>query len=224
MLSLKTLILTAGLMTPAAGLVTAQQDSSLPAAEFIETEPVVSDLNITETIARANESLNAIDTVRGRFMQRDFRDQITTGSFYLNRPGRMRFEYDAPSPILLISDGAMVAIEDRDLETVDAVPLSQTPLNLILRPNTDLARFANILAVERKGGYISLRVSDKTEETQGELDLFFDPETFELKQWQSIDANGAVTTVQLFSAEYDVRIPARLFRIEDPEDEDDRRR
>ena len=214
----------AGLLVnaPAPVLTNAQVATPAPAEQTIAAEaPVFSE---TEAIAKANASLNAIDTARGRFTQLDGNNNFSKGEFYLNRPGRMRFEYDDPVPLMIVSDGTTVAFEDRDLETVERVPLVSTPLNLILRRNTDLAAHADILSVEQKAGMVAIRISDKSGEAEGELELFFDPVDYQLKQWETTDLTGAVTTVQLMDVELGVSVSPRLFRLDDPEDEDDRRR
>ncbi|MFC6199305.1 LolA family protein [Ponticaulis profundi] len=221
-----------GAMLFAPAATTAAQSKTVEPAPTVlaqaATEPqeppaVVSTLNVTEAIANANKGLSKIETAQGRFTQIDQAGRFSQGDFYLSRPGRMRFEYDDPVPLLIVSDGTTVAIEDSDLETVDRVPLASTPLNMLLRSETDLAAHANILDVSKKGGLVAIRMSDKSGDAEGELELFFDPATYELRQWESIDMNGAVTTVQLIDTETGVRLLPSLFRVEDPEDEDDRR-
>ena len=209
------------LTSPFMAVDTAQLE--VPATQT-ETIAPTETFNRTEALARANASLNAIDTARGQFSQLDPNNHFSTGTFYLNRPGRLRFEYDDPVPLLIVSDGTTLAIEDRDLETVDRVPLASTPLNLILRENTDLAQHADIISIERKAGYVAIRVADKSGEAEGELELFFEPDSYELARWEAIDMMGGVTTVQLSDLELGVSVDPRLFRLEDPEDEDDRRR
>lgn len=196
-------------------------------AQVVPASPVAdapAPFNSTEALLEANRALNAISTAKGRFIQIDPAGDISQGSFYLSRPGRMRFEYDDPTPITLVSDGTTVAIEDRDLETVDRVPLSATPLNLILRKNADLAAHANILKVEKRAGLVSVLMSDKSGEAEGQLELFFDPVDYQLRKWETLDMSGQRTTVDLVSIEQGVKLSPALFRVEDPEDEDDRRR
>lgn len=209
------------LSTAIPALDMAQADQTMPAVTQTQAEVEFSQ---TEAIARANAALNAIDTAKGKFTQLDANGNFSRGEFYLNRPGRMRFEYADPMPLLIVSDGTTVAFEDRDLETVERVPLSATPLNLILRRSADLAADADILSAEKKAGYVAIRMVDKNEEAEGELELFFDPETYQLRQWETTDITGAVTTVQLNDIELGASVSPRLFRLEDPEDEDDRRR
>lgn len=215
-------IISGALLSSPFALSTAAQTEPVKAPVQAQiSEPA---FNKTDALANANAALNRLDTAKGKFTQVDYSGNFSTGEFYLNRPGRLRFEYDAPVPLLIVSDGTMLSVQDRDLDTIDSVPLVSTPLNLLLRPNTDLAAHANILSIGKKGGLVAIRVSDKSGEAEGELELFFDPETYELKQWESIDANGAVTTVQLIDTQVGATVSPKLFRIEDPEDEDDRRR
>lgn len=209
------------LSSPFALSTTAQTDPADTPAQAQISEPA---FNKTEALADANAALNRLDTAKGGFTQVDYSGNFSSGEFSLNRPGRLRFEYAAPVPLLIVSDGTMLSVQDRDLDTVDSVPLASTPLNLLLRANTDLAAHANILSIDKKGGLVAIRVSDKSGEAEGELELFFDPDTYELKQWESIDANGAITTVQLIDVQVGASVSPKLFRIEDPEDEDDRRR
>tara|TARA_Y100000052_G_C2955375_1_gene89719 strand:+ start:401 stop:1072 length:672 start_codon:yes stop_codon:yes gene_type:complete len=210
------------LSTAIPALDTAQQASQVaPAAIETQAEPALSQ---TEAIAKANAALNAIDTAKGKFTQLDANGNFSQGEFYLNRPGRMRFEYADPMPLLIVSDGTTVAFEDKDLETVERVPLSATPLNLILRRTADLAADADIISAEKKAGFIAIKMADKSDEAEGELELFFDPVSFQLMQWETTDITGAVTTVQLSDVELGASVSPRLFRLEDPEDEDERRR
>lgn len=197
------------------------ETATAPVAQAATTE---TEFNRTDALAKANQALNRIDTARGQFSQLDPNNHFSTGTFYLNRPGRLRFEYDDPVPLLIVADGTTLAVEDSDLETVDRVPLASTPLNLLLRRNADLAADANILSVEKRAGLIAIALSDKSGEAEGELELFFDPESYNLVRWEATDVAGGVTTVQLNNMELGVSVSPSLFRLEDPEDEDDRRR
>ncbi len=202
------------LAAPAQQIVTfAQAAPAKPAAT----------VNRSEALARANASLNRITTAQGRFYQIDPSGSPSEGEFYLRRPGRLRFEYADPTPLLIVSDGTTVAIEDRDLETVDRVPLGSTPLSLILRENADLSRDANILGVDTAGDFVIVRISDKSGEAEGELALVFDSETYALQQWETTDGLGQVTTVRLTDVTFGERQDPRLFRLEFDEDEDRRR-
>ena len=117
----------------------------------------------------------------------------------------------------------MIAFEDRDFESVEIIPLSTTPLSMLIGKESDLAGRANIRSIQEKGGFVSILMSDKAGETDGTLELLFDPKDYALKQWITNDALGQSVIVELRDVEYGVKLKSKLFQIEDPEDEDDRR-
>lgn len=221
MFNLAEWILSGALMAAPVMTSTAQSNEAAP---ITVAQPPAPAFNSTEALLEANRAINRITTAQGRFIQIDPSGDITQGSFYLSRPGRMRFEYDDPTPITLVSDGTTVAISDRDLETVDRIPLASTPLGLILRQNADLAAHANILSVRQQAGLVAVRLSDKAGEADGELELFFDPVSYDLRKWETLDAFGQRTTVDLIDVQEGMKLSPRLFRLEDPEDEDERDR
>lgn len=167
-------------------------------------------------------ALGAVETAKGRFFQTGADFSESEGNFYLRRPGRMRFEYDEPSPLLIVSDGATVAIEDRDLETQDRVPLRTTPLAMILDDEIDFESEVEVLDVQKGNGLVAVVMEDRTGETEGTLALILDAEDFTLLQWRTIDPAGGVTEVQLAGIETGIRISPRLFRIEELGAEDER--
>ena len=167
-------------------------------------------------------ALGSVKTAKGRFTQYDVNYNQTSGDFYLRRPGRVRFEYDAPSPLLIVADGATVAIEDKDLETQDRVPLRATPLALILDDEIDFTERVDVLAVRKSNGVIGVMVEDKTGETEGSLLLVVDATDYSLVEWQTIEPDGRGTSVQLAGIETGISLNPRLFRIEELDAEDER--
>lgn len=177
-----------------------------------------------DVVRAAAEALASVETARGRFVQVDPEGQITRGDFALRRPGRMRFDYDDPTPITIAADGTTVAVRDSELETVDRVPLASTPLNLLLDDRLDFGAEAEILSVQRGRGLVTIALRDRSGEAEGTLTLVFEADTLELLGWRTRDANGGVTAVELSDVETGVRLNPRLFVIEDFEEEQDRRR
>ncbi len=186
---------------------------------------VVSPTERRAIIKAAGQALSAVGTVKGRFTQVAPDFSITTGEFALRRPGRVRFEYDAPVPILIVADGTTVAIEDSELETIDRVPLVSTPLKLVLDDNIDFESEAEITNVQRANGVVAITMRDRSGETDGTLTLILDARTYDLLSWRAIDGAGGITSVSLEDIEKNIRLSPRLFRLDDPEDadEDDRR-
>ena len=174
-------------------------------------------------LADASTALSDAKTAKGRFFQTNVDGSVVTGTFALNRPGRMRFEYDAPTPVLIVSDGTTVAMEDTDLETVDRVPIGTTPLGLILSTQLDVDQDVNVLSVMQNSERIGIRVSDADSEMEGTLTMVFDKETYALLGWLAVDGNLQTTVVDLVDVETNIRIDPRLFRLNEDDDEEDER-
>jgi len=187
-----------------------------PAAYAQQATPVVLDgAARAEGLAQANRALNAIQRLQGRFMQTSPGGGRASGMFYLQRPGRLRFEYDPPATMLIVSDGSVVAMRDTELRTTERTPLRSTPLNLILGQTIDLERNARILRVSRAGPWLMITARDRAGQTDGQITLqFFGPQT-ELRSWDVIDATGARTRISLTNVTQPASFDRSLFRLED---------
>ena len=174
-------------------------------------------------LADASAALSDAKTAKGRFFQTNVDGSVVTGTFALNRPGRMRFEYDAPTPVLIVSDGTTVAMEDTDLETVDRVPIGTTPLGLILSTQLNVDQDVNVLSVMQNSERIGIRVSDADSEMEGTLTMVFDKETYALLGWLAVDGNLQTPVVDLVDVETNIRIDPRMFRLNEDDDEEDER-
>lgn len=163
----------------------------------------------------ASAQLSALKLAEGEFLQIGNDGQVVSGKFALRRPGRMRFAYDAPSPLLLVADGTNVAVQDRKLKTTDRIPLRQTPLFFILKDNVDITRDANVLRMVRGKGEMRVTLTDRARETEGELTLSFSDGDYRLLEWSVTDPQGAVTQVVLRNVTYPKSLDARLFVVRD---------
>lgn len=173
------------------------------------------------TIDRIEMALEEVRTASGRFGQINPDFSYIEGDFALQRPGRVRFDYDDPSPILIVSDGTTVAMEDTDLETFDRVPIGRHPLKLMFDRNVDFAGNAEIVDLLVLPNEVNLTIRDLKGEVEGELTMILDSESYQLEGWRILDAAGSSTSVQLMDVETNKRLSQRLFRIEDPEDAED---
>lgn len=164
------------------------------------------------TVLRAaSRALNARTTLEGRFLQVAADGSAAQGRFWLQRPGRLRFEYDAPSPLTVVSDGETVAIQDRALKTVDRAPLRSTPLFFVLKRDIDLERDVHVTRVSREGGAVSITARDRAGKTDGEITLVFDGPNYDLKRWRIVDGQGAATDLALQQTRVVPRIDPALF-------------
>ncbi|MEM9783584.1 MAG: outer membrane lipoprotein carrier protein LolA [Pseudomonadota bacterium] len=167
-------------------------------------------------LARVTNYLNGTTTLEGEFVQVAPSGDVSTGDFFLRRPGRIRFEYDIPNPGLVVADGTWVAVIDRRAETLDRYPLSETPLDLLLRDRVDLRREGAVTKVERNEERIRVTAIDPDAPDQGSITMVFTDSPLELRQWVVVDAQGLTTTVALSDMRSNVRIDPRKFVIEDP--------
>ena len=205
---------------------------SQPVPESVAPEPIVEPMPevdpsfVSPTEQRAilkavGGALSSVQTAQGRFSQIDPYGTRATGSFALQRPGRMRFDYDDPVPMLIAADGVTVAVRDEELETVDRVPIAATPLNLLLDDDIDFETEAEVTQVLKSNGQIAITMRDRTGEADGELTLYLDGASYDLMGWRTLDGNDRLTFVELRDVDTGIRLNPRLFIIEEFEDEED---
>lgn len=190
----------------------------LPVTPAATAAPAIIPLDGAEraaALAQANGVLNAVQRLQGRFEQSAPDGSRARGAFYLQRPGKLRFEYDPPATLLIVSDGSVVAMRDTALRTTDRTPLRSTPLNLILGARIDLARDARILRVTRSGPWLMVTARDRSGQTDGQITLHFWGPEAQLRSWDVIDAAGARTRITLSEITQPASLDRALFRLED---------
>ncbi|MEP1144474.1 MAG: outer-membrane lipoprotein carrier protein LolA [Henriciella sp.] len=196
-------------------------------SEPVEPAPVrngdVPEADWPEILEKTSAGLASAKTAKGQFVQTNTDGTVVTGSFALNRPGRMRFDYDDPTPVLIVSDGTTVAMQDTELETVDRVPIGATPLGLILSTELNVDTDIEVLSILQNEERIGIRVQDATGELEGNLTMVFDKISYDLLGWLAVDGNLQTTVVDLLDVETNVRIDPRLFRLDEDDDEEDER-
>lgn len=133
----------------------------------------------------------------------------------MSRPGKVRFDYDDPVPLVLVSDGTTVALQDSELETTDRVPLASTPLSLLLSSTLDFEKEAEVVDVRRTGDRTNITLRDKTGEMEGTLTVVLDASNNALTGWRTVDANGGRTSVLLSGVETGAKLNPRLFLLKD---------
>ncbi len=170
-------------------------------------------------IARATAYLQALSTGQGRFEQTDFRGRVTQGNWYLARPGKIRFEYDAPSSVLIVSDGSQVKMWDPRLKSFDAYPLSDTPLSLFLSKQIRFDEGVIVTAVTSSPSGFTLKARDRRKQIEGSVTMTFGQSAdgfLALRDWTIVDAQGRPTTVKLMSFTRDSRLSPDLFVLAKP--------
>ena len=165
-------------------------------------------------LAEIAAKLSGISTMNGEFVQFDPNGAQRQGTFYIARPGKVRFQYDAPSPLSVIADGKSVLVFDKKLQTYDIWPLSQTPLRLLLDSNLDLATSDKVRSVSVASDLVEVELHDETKFSSGILNLVFDRSNYALRQWTVTDQQGLQTMVALYNVETGNKLSADLFKID----------
>ena len=172
------------------------------------------DANQKAQAARVSSYLSSLQTLVGNFVQVGPDGSKTKGDFYIQKPGKVRFEYDDPSPIAIIADGSSLVVRDRKLATQDVYPLSQTPLRFLLADRIDLLHETNVTSVSADDTFISLQIEEK--HTLGgthKVLLMFSAKDTQLKQWTVTDPQGYDTTVALYNLDLGKKLDPAMFVI-----------
>ncbi len=160
-----------------------------------------------------SKAFNANKTMNGEFIQTAPNGDTLQGHFFIERPGKIRFYYSAPSYTDIIADGKTLSIEDRKLKTQDIYPLSKTPLKVLLSEKLDLARDKRVQSASVADDIVSVVVEQESLFGDGILTLIFERKTSLLRQWTIRDAQGNDTTVTVFNVETGRPIKQSLFKI-----------
>lgn len=161
---------------------------------------------------RVADHFSSVKTMTGEFVQFGPNGEQTGGKFFIDRPGKLRFNYEDPSPIRVISDGKAVVIGNRKLKTWDLYPLSKTPLKLLLSERIDLSS-KMVRSVKEDPDLITIILGNKSIFGDSTISLMFDPKSFELRQWTIRDAQGKDTSVMIFNVRTGVTFAKNVFTV-----------
>lgn len=167
-------------------------------------------------VDRAVAYLEGLSEAKARFVQTDGRGRATTGQLFMKRPGKARFAYDAPSGLLVVSDGGVVSVQDKRLKTFDQYPLGVTPLSLFLAKTIRLDKGVTITRVTRLADGFSITARDGKKQTAGTITLSFTDAPLALAGWAVTDAQNRPTRVELIGLERASGLDRSLFVLKDP--------
>ncbi|MDB5643998.1 MAG: outer rane lipoprotein carrier protein LolA [Hyphomicrobiales bacterium] len=165
-------------------------------------------------VTKANAYFNSNLTMVADFVQLSADGRKTGGTLYVQRPGKLRFEYARPATLEIIADGTSVAIRDRKLATQDVYFIGQTPLKFLLKERIDIGRDTKVLDVRSDEKSVAILVEDKaTFGGTSRIRLVFDTASFNLKQWTVTDPQGYETLVSLTNVDLAQKPDQSLFKI-----------
>ena len=185
------------------------------ATAAIELAPPARPLADSAVVEKANAYFTHLNTLVADFTQVGGDGRRVKGTLFLQRPGRVRFEYDPPATLQVIADGRSVAVRDRKLATQDLYSISQTPLKFLLRERVNLGQDIRITGIANDGDSVRINLEDSS--TLGgtsRITLYFDSQVEILNQWRIVDAQGFQTVVMLDKVERGRRIDQDMFKIQ----------
>lgn len=181
-----------------------------PVPPLTETHDTASDVKMVESYLRD------LKTARARFVQTASDGTQFVGTFYLDRPGKLRFEYDPPIEDFVVADGVFIYFYDSELGEQTNAPIGQTLADFFLRKDLRLSGDVQVDNVKRGGDFLQVQLSQKDDPEGGSLTLGFKENPLTLKKWRVVDGQGKTTEVELFYLKTDVTHPGGLFAYTDP--------
>ena len=158
------------------------------------------------------DHFSATKTMQGEFVQFGPRGEQTSGRFFIERPGKMRFNYDSPSPMRVIADGSNVIVGNVQMKTWDVYPLSKTPLTLLLADKIDLSADM-VRSVKEEAEVTTIVLGNRTIFGDALITMIFDSKTYDLRQWTVTDNQGKDTSVVINNVKTNIAFDESVFRI-----------
>ena len=185
-----------------------------PAVPSRPGETTAFDGNQRALVDRVSLYLSSVQTLVGDFVQVGPDGRRNEGRFYIQKPGKVRFEYNAPSPIDVVADGQVVVVRDRNLATQDLYPLSQTPLRFLLSERIDLLRDTNVVSVSADDVFATVVIEEKQIVIgTSRLMMMFAAKDLQLRQWTVTDPQGYDTTVAVYNLATTKKPDPAMFKI-----------
>lgn len=174
--------------------------------------PSYSDTQQTE-LDQISDKLNTIRTLESGFLQIGPQGQADQGELYLEKPGKVRFSYNPPSPVLVVATGGTVYVKNSKLNTVEHYDVTDTPLPLLLTEKIDLKTNPAVMGIEKQGDTLVVAARTSRNRNRANVHLFFDAPSLELRQWTIVDNQGGTTTVALQQPQTGVTLAPSLFAV-----------
>ena len=166
-------------------------------------------------VQRIEDYLNSIGSMKARFLQVDAAGGNVQGTLFILRPGRLRFEYDEPSPILIVADGTWVHYHDKELDQTSRALISDTTVEFFTRSDLKLSGDITVREFTREDGLLNITIVDTDDPDEGSVTFTFDGNPLNLRQWVVTDPEGAQTLVALLSFETNVSLDQGMFYFND---------
>ena len=166
-------------------------------------------------IRKAENYLRNLSTVKAEFIQTAYNGARLSGTFYLNRPGKLRFEYNEVDDFI-VADGVFIYFYDSELQEQTNAPIGQTLADFLLRDNLKLRDDVTVQSISNEGPFKAITIVETGDPAAGSVKLFFSEEPYALRMWQVTDAAGLTTEIMLRDMQAGMDLPSKLFVYFDP--------
>lgn len=169
-----------------------------------------------KAVKEVEDYLQDLKSARARFVQTTHDGTQLVGTFYLQRPGKLRFEYDPPIEDFVVADGLFIYFYDAELGEQTNAPIGQTLADFFLRKDLELDGDITVNEVRRGGGFLQVKLAQTADPDAGSLTLGFKEKPFQLNKWRVVDGQGLITEIELFYFKEDIKHSSELFVYKDP--------
>ena len=169
-------------------------------------------------IQKAESYLRQLVTMKAEFIQKAHNGSRLSGTFYLNRPGKLRFEYNEIDDFI-VADGLFIYFYDGELKEQTNAPIGQTLADFLLRKDLSLNGDVTVQKISREDNYKTVTLAETGDSAAGSVKLFFNEDPYQLEKWQVIDAAGLTTEISLQNIQTSVDLPSKLFAYFDPKED-----
>lgn len=170
-----------------------------------------------ELTKRIEKYLNSIETLRARFLQIGPAGEVARGTVLISRPGKLRIEYDPPSPVLILTQGSYLMLYDKELDSRSYASLSDTLAGFLVRPEIRLSGDIEVRDLHRSKGVIRVTLVKADSPDSGRLTLVFSDDPLRLRQWVVVDEQGGETRVALEDPRFNIKLDRDAFEYTFPE-------
>ena len=161
--------------------------------------------------------LNNLKTMQANFSQLSQDGATQTGKFYLSRPGKLRFQYDAPNGDYIVADGLLVHYWDDGVKNYSSAPIGTTLADFLLRKNIKFTDDIQVLSLNRPAENKLVITFNQTKNPEaGDLRMLFTESPLQLEKWRVTDGAGSVTEVSLSNIQTGIKLAPTLFRFKAP--------
>ena len=168
-------------------------------------------------VGQAEDYLNTIKTMKARFTQISPAGDSVEGTIFLSRPGKMRLDYDEPSPIQVIATGKFLIYFDKQLKQVSYIDLESSIAGILVRDQVRLdGPDLKLVKITHAPDLLNITVTHRKDPSQGQITLVFTEHPFAMRQWKVVDAQNQLTTVSLYEPQQGIPLDNAMFKFEDP--------